>query len=1436
MPELHREPRLLRKRLDQLLANRKSGRRDGRETEALAECCFRLALHAATPAKEAIGLLQRAHRLDGTNPRYAYHLARVYFVHGEFDRAATWLQAAARLCPASHRIWTHVSLLQRELDAQYFQNDQFEPQDLRKRGEEVASLIREGVDHFEMRFARFEPRRSQAQGQATDPSRERPGSDGPAEPGAGPARGAPPSRGGDDSAQEGRSASGAGAQLPPARRTLSPGRCRWSGIRDLAGEDLLEGEPSGRTRDQALPELLHAARVAETRPNGPSAFAILAIQWLICGYPVETVLRLRKMFPPRLEAPSLALVDLVCGLWQAGEDRVAARIAEALDAGSIPPVLAALVHHRRLLARPLKLPAVSDYRAARRFLATVRREAPASESARASLETRAADLTRTIEQATSSLRPPPPAPIQDVPPKMKAEELDPQAISAALHGLDGAADALARLFDRAEVLLDQLLGALDAKPLSPETVAKAHADRQAFPRGVKGLRQTAEIASEKLDVLAAGAFRPKGDGAFDALRPELAKRRQTLNALLYGTPFARKLRRIDERLARPAGEPPPVSVDISEGLSRFLDDIAKAVSAESGAGPATPAEQVAALERQIKGIKAQLDEHWKRLVEMTGAHPQGGLSEGELAECAAINEYVASAPTVGKAAFDGLDKLSTAEGTKDDETIRRLDEGKAVYQNIGPRMPRFRTMLNKVLPKPAPSPLLFRGETRTPAAAGPAAQAAGAPPQAVASATPDAPPPPEAPPDPTPQGALEWALRKLDQQIDEGFAKANDSFRAYSPRANALPPIQALRLSVRARQAEILFRLGRRRDARRIWGDLLRVDRLDPRLLKNIAICDSRGADLARTLASWQSYVEMLYFLDTVAGTPRPRARERAELHRHYGNAFAPGFFFEQSKDNELKVDEAALISFLDSPGRVRTFVDHKVLELLNSKLDFRSPPLILGIRRSEGEKAAAEAKEKMLAFAASSGSLLPERIRAAFTATVRSHIEAACEGCASARRLTREKDPHYAREEPRHQQWVKDLCALKHRLFRIITESKELPRRVASIDFLGQFARLDEVPVGQSPSFLGAVARSFGLEEAAVLLEMLHKHLIGRTIIRLAEFIFKEGGDPADNSLRARQYRRLVEAWVKNPVLSESEWLQALDDPQQFYPQEVMDALKTRTTGPQAIETLRQWCERYPECTGPARHLAVLLHEEGKSEEAIAALERAHARGFYEAGRELCAQLLRQLGHVVRQQKTQKLLDGGNFTEALPLLLEQLDADDEQPVLAQNVIALAVKTAEATRSVADLGRIVTAVQAWLSRAQKKLKGQAKSGGDEKAGASLTQDALDEVAKNLNRGLVQAFLAAVGQAGEKPDWSQVAQAMDRLISEYGQIAEAYYYRMCARKSLAEAAMEAGQRDRALSLLRQCLADASVVAKRATDPDQRQQAADLAKKIRGILPQ
>lgn len=332
---------------------------------ALREAYFRVGVHPDTLPAEALTLLDRAQRMDAANPRYPYHIGLIHLRRGQLEVALEWLQAAARLSPVNHRIWAHISRAHRELA----KPQGTEGYDRRHAAEakRIAEGIRDGRDHF---------------GKPGEPE-----------------------------------------VLPLVR----PGTCRWNGIQDLEIDAQLRESTKESTRDALYGELEAMASGAD-QPGVAGAFTVLAVQWLVYGYPVAAVRRLESKLPP---GPAARLLAQVCVLFEAELADLPALLAEALAEQAVPDVLVALIHRRRLLWRPLAFKDLGGIDAARAFA-----------------EGDPARHESTLAAAWQALDTPPPKQLPDAPPRL-ADRPAASSPDALLAELEQAAELINGLMEAA---------------------------------------------------------------------------------------------------------------------------------------------------------------------------------------------------------------------------------------------------------------------------------------------------------------------------------------------------------------------------------------------------------------------------------------------------------------------------------------------------------------------------------------------------------------------------------------------------------------------------------------------------------------------------------------------------------------------------------------------------------------------------------------------------------------------------------------------------------------------------------------------------------------------------------------------------------------------------------------------------------------------------
>ncbi|MET9360220.1 tetratricopeptide repeat protein [Streptomyces sp. NPDC006632] len=359
------------------------------QLDAVVEAFFRIGVHRSTEPAQALTLLARAHRLDNANPKHPYHVGLLHLRHGRLDAAVRWLTAAAELSPAHHRIRAHLSLAHRLRDEARAGTEGYDGDD-RRLAETIADTIRAGRDDF-------------------DP------------------------------------------QAEPLVPLLRPGECRWSGIRDMAADGRLRGRTAERGRDVLAVELADIAGLADRRRGGTAAFTVLAVEWLVYGYPAATVRRLAERLPER-DGPAIRLLHLVCDLFETDRAELPDRLAACLADGSLPDTLTALIHRQRLFWRPLRFPDLGAHAAARAFRDGVTDGEPGRHE-------------KALHAARKALGAGPPEPMRDVPAPAVTAAAEPAGPDERLAVFEEAAARLRGLGDdalvHAKVLAKGALGTAD---------------------------------------------------------------------------------------------------------------------------------------------------------------------------------------------------------------------------------------------------------------------------------------------------------------------------------------------------------------------------------------------------------------------------------------------------------------------------------------------------------------------------------------------------------------------------------------------------------------------------------------------------------------------------------------------------------------------------------------------------------------------------------------------------------------------------------------------------------------------------------------------------------------------------------------------------------------------------------------------------------------
>ncbi len=1115
-------------------------------------------------------------------------------------------------------------------------------------------------------------------------------------------------------------------------RYLHARQCRWSGIDHLFVEQMLEGKATQTNVGTLAPVLTELATKSAKRPGAPAAVATLCLQWLIVGYPVQSVRRIMKLLPDG--TPSKALLELVCALFEAPVAEVPRRIAALVDCGKLPVLLAALIHRQRLLANPPEFRNLSTYRAARHRLAADRKQLEGDDE---EARQHARDLIRRLEGAIENLSPAPPVALKDEVPQRKASTADEgQAMLALFASHERSAERLGQVKEEAFRLIKEKLDVAMQDLSTSDLFNVAAADRAAAEELVRDLGTRIDEGLKRFQELCNSLSSLPGlqlPADYAARSEEQTAKLQSLANL---GKFAKSLKRIDGKIAVAAEKFSPASVPPSAEWSALLAALrsivpeASVAAAEPKFSPSDRLEQLESAAKTLDGVRAEFSEFLRAAAE---APSESGLARLSSVDYAAADSLLKNLQSQGERGLAEADEirasLATAEPAEVPENVDHRLEEAANRLRTAVNLGSLRRRLNRLNPTTdavaaAPTDVLgdaLQGFDKTLSllwpAAGPEALTSQSQPEpqpeptvaseaVVAPATSSPPPSPRARrPEPTsakPRNEmtvyeqLALVVARVDWAVERIFDDALETFDAYPRWIRMTPYFETLQRQIQAARAETIYRLGRSRAAQKIWNGMLRSDRLNIYALNNIAVCYTIEGDVGRSLSAWREYLELLYLFDVCLDDPAEHAATRVQFHRAFGNAYAPAFLSAKF-DNEWSktVDAAALISFLSSPGRVRNYINHRLLEFLNTRFEFESPSLVLGIKRTEAEGRTDDAEKTMLEFVAKTESLIPPRAAKPFARLAEKTFRKKAVRCRDVRRLTLQESPKYDQEETRQVQVLARIFELKVKLVVAFNKNVDMVKNITSLDFLAELSRLDQVPLKVSPGLMPLVANSLQID--VELLHDLTSAIRENVILSLLKYLLADD-DPSEDAVRRRQYGLLLGKWVREPEFRD--FARLIDSPpRNFMAKQAADALAAGD-GTAALDYLCRWNDAYPAMAGLAVQAAHILFKRREYAEARERLRKSYDAAIYEPTRRYINYLLVQI--VMRE--IEPLLEAEKYDEALEGAIQMTNLDDFQAELVSQMLQLYVASSIKLRRRFREREVEGAVAGWIDRAEKLAK------------------------------------------------------------------------------------------------------------------------------------
>jgi len=600
-------------------------------------------------------------------------------------------------------------------------------------------------------------------------------------------------------------------------------------------------------------------------------------------------------------------------------------------------------------------------------------------------------------------------------------------------------------------------------PISGEDYYQARADHTGFQTLIDSLLAGTSIGIQKLDEISRQVISVNHEESGANFMQCIEACRDVLSEVNKLGSFKRIQKRIGRHLQAASDRWPEQHLPASESLEALIQRTQNVFAATdnvvSDRDYQNSEEIFDRLQQQAKQIIAGLREAWKKVKVSVQLKKQGKLGRDRLNTLVPVREYLEKTQSELES---GLRCIADLNNTANEIDGTQLEKIENTYKTLISKVSAFKKELASLGLSPGSN--ISRGDLEQEIPETTKIQSSG-----------------------ELQGldGLSGLVGQVDVEIEHLFSHMNESFASYPADVRNSPPFQALQSFVWGRQAEVYYRLGKRGKARHCWNTILKGDRLNLPALKDVAVCDFYERDVSRVLCSWRAYCAMLYHYAIVMGTPRYMAKERAEFHEDFASAYAPGFLSANKLDNEWykTVDPDAAISFFRSPGRMRAYFDHKLLAYANRKLDFSSPPLILGITRTERETIRVEAVDRLTTFTDQVTDLLPESAHHVFSKMCKQFFKKALECCENPQGLTLQANPSYLQEKDRQLHWVTDICQLYFKFLYVLgSDDEKVIKSAASFEFLEQFARLDLLPIDLCESFLNSAALNPFVNQMAIL------------------------------------------------------------------------------------------------------------------------------------------------------------------------------------------------------------------------------------------------------------------------------------------------------------------------------------------------------------------
>lgn len=1214
-------------------------------SEARAEAYFRLALHPDTPSQEAIANLKNAIRIDSANPKYPYHVARLYLLHGELEQAENWLRKSIVLCPTSHRLWIHISILQRVVyEERFIERDGYNKKDFIDRIDAILTKIKEGESQFSSKDLTFKPEPAE---RAKPKAKQE-------------------SKASDDNEQENPSNDHDTFDFSKVERMDRNSKCRWSGVLDVEIENRLNGAISKKNLQSIFDNIDKMKDFKETRPYWDTSFLIVCIECLLAGYPVNQIRTLFEEFKGQIDKEISNILDIICACYENEINKVPQILSVSLKEKQIPHILAALIHFKRVLWRPIEFEEKEIFQWAQELMDDVIEDQVSDEEKQKRLTT--IDIYfKKLVSAIKKLHAPPPDPFKDMN-KSSVQMVEIDAKNAE------------EVINRIEILGQKLTtlrkNIFEYTKMTLEPLAKEIQDDESFSKVLCGREMIAkiviqcdEVSKKALTLINHVKKQTEEKIGAQELGDDFAERVEKCGKE-YKTKFAfdRVIPRIENHIKKAEDNYNRLDLEPVEELRDYLNESGKILSDIENCMTGGNGERIndlGDLENEYKHLNEQYENCWIKVKKIVPTSQKRELGEEELNTCREIQLFIDNDYRQRvEQGINTLDKIKKMALQNIDPT--KTESLKNKYIDLKNHIKSFEKKFELVsLPMVEDSnnnkqDSIIDEKLRKITAKG--------------------------------EDGLKQVLLLAEKEIDGLVTKATKSFNAYSDEDRNHTIFQSLECMIMSDAAALYYRLGLYEKATELWNQILGIDLLNIPALNNLAVAATIHSNHhSNILLSWKYYCEALYFYAVAAGDPTEKSPERSCLHRNFASAYTVGYIVEnQERRRDDEEVQRLFLSFISSSNCLKEFMHHKLAEMLNRKLDFKVPTLVLGVDRSTSIEKREKAYHQIKEFVDMVCKELPERIRGSFKKICLDYIDQSFEDSKDIEGLVLKKHAKYEDEKKKQLEWLQDIYQLKYQMYdgieKLTTEKKDKKRakiegwvrKIRHIDFIFILDKLNQIPADLDISLREGAVANLKLGEPSLLIELFDGFLdpvvfdvlvypLNRNedqFEKEREFCFRLFTQIVKSFSKYRDFwERFIDKIIKN-IDDENEQaaylkqlIEAYDKPMKFYPEKVRLAITNGKDFDKAVDALEEWCDLYPEITGPAYHLSYFLERLERSEEAIPYLEQAVKMGFWEEGVKQCKERLSELkvGTEINH-----LIEKNDYEGALKLVRKELKEEGD--------------------------------------------------------------------------------------------------------------------------------------------------------------------------------